>query len=117
MNFWVNWVRDNFSRLIKKEWLEVPEYLPHPLQAGFYQLSIAENYCQINNYAISLSDGSRLHVHEYKDGRLIIHRDKYDPDKGIVDTTLHFFTETNIGKTVGIGIVMGILGTVFLKGK
>lgn len=117
MNFWIDWIRNNFFRFVNGEWLQVPEYLPHPEYAGFAQIGIAENHGQINNYAVSFADGSRLHIHEYQDGRLVAHRDKYDPDKGVINTALHFFTETNVGKVAGICLIVAAIGTALIKGQ
>jgi hypothetical protein len=57
---------------------------------------------------VSCSDGSRIHVHEFPDGRLVAHRDRYDPDAGFGHAVAHLLTETFVGPLVAVGIALVI---------
>jgi hypothetical protein len=47
----------------------------HPARCGFQRLSIAMNVGQIEDWGLSLPDGSRIHAWLMRDGRWIVHRD------------------------------------------
>ncbi len=53
-----------------------------------------------------MDDGSRVHVHEFPDGRRFVHRDRHDPDQGFGHMLAHLFTETWVGPAA---VVAGLL--------
>lgn len=53
------------------------EWLPHPLQAGFYP-SIGTPKAQDRDFRYCMEDGSGIHVREYRD-RYEVHWDEFDP--------------------------------------
>lgn len=48
------------------------------------------------DYAQSLCDGSRIHI-QCKGHKIMIHRDRWDPEKDFASFVLHGFLETPIG--------------------
>lgn len=103
---WLEWLDDNLRRLSRRARLQAPSWLPHPAEAGFAESSIAEPHGQARDWVLSLSDGSRVHVHEHEDGRLVVHRDRYDPSAGPLRAVAHFLIETRAGKaTLAVGAV------------
>lgn len=50
-----------------------------------------------------MSDGSRIHVHAYHDGRRVVHRDQYDPARGIGPLIAHLAADTPLGILALIG--------------
>lgn len=109
---WLTWIRGNLGALRSGRWVRAPHWLPHPSQAGFKRLDIAEPNGQVADYALSLRDGSRIHAHEHDDGSLVVHRDKWDPDRSLLHAVVHFFGETKLG--IGTLVVGGVLGTVYV---
>jgi hypothetical protein len=104
--FWELWFRDNWEALTAGH-VPVPTWLPHPSQAGFRRLQFSTPSGQVADWGLSLTDRSRIHVHQHADGRLVAHRDKYDPDAGLGSLLAHVFTETGIGKlALVVGVVM-----------
>jgi hypothetical protein len=92
-----------------------PPELPHPSVSGFVRPRMTEDCGQADDWAIALSDGSRLHVHEYAAGPLVVHRDKVDPGSGTLRALWHVATETCVGgAVVRIG---AIAATVLLIGR
>ena len=113
---WVEWIEDNVELLSKGYKLDANN-LPHPIVSGFKSLEIAEDHEQIADYTISLPNKERLHVWEFKDGSLVAHIDKYDPDVGPINAAMHIATETRIGKDItslAFGFLIGY-GLVKLK--
>lgn len=67
-------------------------------------LSIALPVGQIEDRAISLPDGSRLHWQRFPDGSTKVHKDEYDPKASPLHAVLHVANETPYGtivKTIG----------------
>ena len=110
---WSGWIRQNFRRLRAGAKVRVPHWLPHPHHAGFKQLELAEDHGQIDDYAKSLSDGSRIHVHVHRDGTMVAHRDKYDPDHSPGRAVAHVLFETVAGVVIltvgGVAVVGGLI--------
>lgn len=102
---WMAWLDGNWSLLANGGWVVLPGWLPHPGDVGFKCLGVAEDVGQVRNWVHALSDGSRLHVHEFAEGGLVVHRDRHNPDEGLVSSVLHFFLETKAGKVAGIALL------------
>ena len=94
---WHLWIRDNWNALTTGAKLEAPQWLPAPAHSGFAAQPFASPEGQAADWTLSLNDRSRIHVHEYKDGRRVVHRDKHDPDQGLGDMIAHLVTETPLG--------------------
>ena len=96
--YWQNWISTNWSVLATGQKLRAPVWLPHPRYSGLERTSLAEPVGQVEDWAISCSDGSRIHVHEYNDGSMFVHRDETDPQRGPVEAVWHWLTESTSGK-------------------
>lgn len=109
---WALWLATVERRLRGGEQVAAPSNLPDPREAGFRLLSLAEPVGQIADFAMSLADGSRYHIHQFADGRRVVHRDEYDPDRSFAHAFGHFVSETKTGK---IGLVaVGVAGVALL---
>lgn len=85
--------------------LEVPFHV-HPMGCGFQRLPIAMNVGQMEDWGLSLPDGSRIHLWRTTDGRWIAHRDATDPSVSPLHAAVHVLTETPFGAAVaflGVG--------------
>jgi hypothetical protein len=100
---WDGWIRFNWSALVSGRKIEVPPTLGPLHHAGFSQTKMASSEGQVSDWALSLSDRSRLHVHVYADGRRIVHRDQHDPALGPFDMIAHLVKETPIGLLAAVG--------------
>jgi hypothetical protein len=79
-------------------------------------LSFAEPHGQIQDWALSLADGSRLHVHVRGNGTKYIHRDATDPSISPFHAAWHVATETSAGPIV-IGIAAFAAAAVIASRK
>lgn len=81
---------------------------PEQLEAaGFRRFSMAMSVGQIANWALPLTDRSRLHIHQFENGAMVVHRDKHDPGLGPLDLAAHLLTETFVGPVLGVaGVLM-----------
>lgn len=104
---WSSWIDSAWPKLTAGAKLEVPRHLPHPKHAGFSPESIATPEGQCADWVLSYNDESRVHVHEYCDGRRVVHRDQYDPNQGLGNLLAHLVFETALVPVVllGIGLV------------
>jgi hypothetical protein len=102
MSLWNTWIMDNWQLLLKRKHLPVPTWLPHRALSGFKAFTMSTPAGQCRDWSIPPPDGSRIHVHEFPDGRLVAHRDRFDPDRGIVHAAAHFFSETEVGLTAAV---------------
>jgi hypothetical protein len=96
---WMMWIGENWDELEARKKLTVPSWFPHPATVGFKQESITTPAGQCRDWVLPLSDESRIHVHEFEDGRLVAHRDKYDPNSSPLNAIAHFVHETEIGRS------------------
>lgn len=55
---------------------------------------------QVSDYALSLDDGSRVHVQCFKDGGVVAHVDRFDPARGLLTTVAHLWFDTPVGPAV-----------------
>ncbi|NMO14140.1 hypothetical protein HPC49_22035 [Pyxidicoccus fallax] len=62
----------------------------------------------MDDWVLSLNDGSRIHLHQQANGIFIAHRDVTDPKRGLLPALWHWVTESKSGK------VAAVLGTVAL---
>lgn len=91
---WVNWITEKWSALSAGEKIEAPSWLGAPHQAGFHLIPMAHPVGQVRNWGLAMSDGSRIHIHEFGDGRYVAHRDKHDPSRGFESSVAHLMQET-----------------------
>jgi hypothetical protein len=110
----MNWERWNWEQLLGQQRdalasgtkIVVPRHFGPLANAGFRPTSLASQEGQASDWALSRPDGSRIHVHVYKDGRRVAHRDKFDPDRGIGPALAHLTLDTPY---VAIALVVGLL--------
>jgi hypothetical protein len=108
---WQQWLAAEWPCLRAHGRSCVPAELGHPREAGFAPAVIAEQQGQVGDWVLPLSDGSRLHVHEYPDGALVAHVDAIDPGRGVGAALRHVATETTLGRLVvvqGFGALLGV---------
>jgi len=103
---WSSWIGSSWPCLVTGGKIEVPPDLPHPASVGFQFVGTAMPNGQVADWALSFSDGIRVHLHEFADGRIVAHRDRYDPARGILDAIRHLFLETPLGVA---GVVLGVV--------
>lgn len=82
-----------------------PGWLPPPAVAGFARIEVASPEGQVADWGLSFDDGSRVHIHEYADGRRVVHRDQHDPANGFWSTVSHLLSETWVGPVLGVVLV------------
>lgn len=111
---WTAWLQRASTALSRGHKVRVPAWLPHPAAVGFAALEFAEDHGQERDWIAPQPDGSRLHAHEYADGTLVLHRDRYDPGAGALEALVHVATETKLGRaTLLLGGIW--LGAKFLS--
>ena len=98
MRSWWIWLEQQWPRLTAGDSLEVPAWLPHPATAGFSLTQMAEPAGQCMDWVASATDGSRVHVHDLCDGRMVVHRDPTDPARGPLHAAWHWLFESNSGR-------------------
>ena len=107
MGAWAEWLAPRWPELVNGAHLEVAPELPHPAKDAWpwERIPIAEPHGQIDDWALSLSDGSRLHVHVFED-RTTVHRDAIDPAGGPLAALRHYVNEGRTAPAVmGAGLV------------
>ena len=102
---WIDWVSRNWVALDAAKKVSAPSYLLHPASAGFVRETIATNEGQSADWVLPLADGSRIHVHEFVDGRLVVHRDRIDPNRSPLHAVTHFALETELGRFLAVVLV------------
>lgn len=105
----MRWLTPDWDRLRAGEKIEFT-FPVHPQAFGFSRITLAEQVGQAEDWALSMSDGSRLHLWLMPAGRWIMHRDAVDPARGPIQAVVHAVTESNAGKfflfaalVVGVG--------------
>lgn len=96
---WPSWIASIWPELCEGRRFVLPAELAAPERVGFARV-IAEPIGQIDDLALSLRDGSRLHVQRWPNGMRIVHRDRLDPRRGLVTATIHWLTEAPTGRAV-----------------
>lgn len=110
---WQNWITAVWPRLAGGERLVAPMYLLHPQWSGFVKTELAEAAGQIGDWAVSMTDGSRVHVHENADGSMVVHRDAVDPGRGFIEAVVHTVTESNWLKAIaGVALLFLVIGGI-----
>jgi hypothetical protein len=54
------------------------------------------------DYALPLASGGRVHAQCFDGDRLRFHFDRYDPNRGLAEWTLHALLETPVGLVLGL---------------
>lgn len=101
---WMTWVNSNWGTLTSGGRVAVPGGFPHPSLSGFEKPPMAEPDGQVDDWVLSLTDGSRIHVHVMPNGQLIAHRDATDPKGGLLPALWHWATESKSGR---LAVVVG----------
>lgn len=110
MREWLDWYDIERARFLGGVERDAPPTLPHPATVPeMTPLAFAEPRGQVADWGFGLPDGSRLHVQGWPDGRLIVHRDKWNPARGWVSAGVHIATETVAGGIL-LSVLTGILG-------
>lgn len=113
--FWNQWLAASWADLHRGSRVSVPTWLPHPRWSGFETPPLAEPAGQTADWVRSLSDGSRLHIHEFADGRMVAHRDPTDPKRGPLHAVWHWATESTSGRLAVLALsalaVVKLVGT------
>lgn len=107
---WKAWIDANWQQLKRGEKIDAPRWLGPPSAGGFRPQAFASPEGQTADWTLSLTDRSRIHIHEFADGRRRVHRDVHDPDQGFLDMIAHLFKETPWG-LVGLGIGLAVLAS------
>jgi len=105
------WLRPYWSALCAGKKIQIP-FRQHPATLGFQRIALAEYVGQVENWALSLQDGSRLHLWLLADGRWVMHRDPTDPARGPVHAALHLLTETRVGPVLLLGLAVVGVGSL-----
>jgi hypothetical protein len=101
---WMGWINQNWQRLVSGDKINAPIGLAAPEEAGFEMIEVAHPVGQSRDWGLSVSDGSRIHVHEYADGRRVVHRDAHNPKRGLGPMLAHLMQETPYGAlAIGAG--------------
>ena len=109
----MHWLDPLWPKLRAGEKLDVA-FAVHPQHLGFRRLAFAEGHGQLEDWAMSLPDGSRLHLWHMPDGCWILHRDTIDPARSPLHAALHVATATKLGRTVLLGAALVGIASAFL---
>lgn len=107
MNRWLQLSIDQLRAGKKVDWPSA--YLGHPTAHGFSTkggpfLQVG----QCRDWTLGLADGSRLHAHlDCETGRILVHRDRFDPSRGLLHAIAHLVAETPAGP------ILGLMGLAF----
>lgn len=107
-NDWLSWATVHWPSLVGGAKINAPFWLAAPVDAGFEVIEIAHPVGQVRDWGLALTDGSRIHVHEYADGRRVVHRDVHDPKRGLGPMLAHLMQETPYG-ILALGITAMVL--------
>jgi len=99
---WQDWISFNWRPLAGGARLEAPRWLPHPSTEGMRRIELAAPSGQVADWVLPYNDHSRIHVHELADGRLMVHRDQYDPDVSPAHALAHLIAENFLLTCAGI---------------
>lgn len=94
---WNGWIYSNKEPLVAGAKIAAPQWLGSPSLGGLRPITSAAYEGQVRDWGLSLHDGSRIHVHEYPDGRYVAHRDSHDPDRGVGNMVAHLVFDTPLG--------------------
>ena len=102
--YWTHWIAKQWPLLSRGRHVIAPAWLPHPAHVGFTRVALATPSGQVADWSLAYDDGSRVHIHEYADGRMVVHRDCLDPDRSIGGLVNHLLGETLVGP-----VLLGVL--------
>lgn len=108
---WIQWIRQNWSELVREKKLQASCELGDPGKEGFDRVTISMPKGRIADWALSCRDGSRIHVRRFPDGRFVVHRDRYDPQQGLGQTISHLMVETGVGPALFSGAVLAAISS------
>lgn len=94
---WMGWINQQWQRLLNGEKIDAPAWLAAPADAGFEAIEIAHPVGQSGDWGLPLTDDSRIHVHEFANGRRVVHRDVHNPKRGLGPMLAHVMQETPYG--------------------
>jgi hypothetical protein len=94
---WMAWITQHWQRFVNGEKIDAPIWFAPPADAGFEVIEIAHPVGQTRDWGLPLSDDSRIHVHEYANGRRVVHRDVHNPKRGLGPMLAHLMQETPYG--------------------
>lgn len=103
---WRAWTEQHWSALANGDAIALPEGMVHPRDAGFGVPWVRVGAGQVADWTRALPDGSRLHVHEYPEGLLVAHRDRWDPGRSPAHALLHVIAETPLGGLAARGVAL-----------
>jgi hypothetical protein len=89
---WGEYLRRAWPLFLKGQRVNVPQELRSTVRT-LRVPRVAKNVGQSGNYVLPCTDGSRIHVHEYADGRLVAHRDRTDPGRSPLHAVWHLLTD------------------------
>lgn len=101
------WLSIHWGALCAGKRIEVAFHV-HPACCGFQRLLIAMNVGQLEDWGLSLPDGSRIHLWLMPDGRWIAHRDATDPSLSLLHAAVHVLAATPIGAALAFLGVVGV---------
>ncbi len=110
MELWEQWLSARWSYLVAGQEIDATWQVPHPSTAGFTRTDLAEGHGQLVDWELAVTDGSRIHVHEFADGRLVVHRDAINPSRGPLEAMMHWFSESALGKAVFVTGSVALIG-------
>lgn len=102
---WTEWISGQWPVLASGQKIVAPLWLSHPSAAGFRPIGVATPSGQCADWGLPYPDGSRVHVHEFVDGRIVVHRDRFDPDAGPLSLLAHLLGETFVGPVL-VGVLV-----------
>ena len=104
---WMAWIHQNWQNLVSGKKIIAPGGFVAPAEAGFEAIGLAHPVGQTRDWGLSMTDGSRIHIHEFANGQRVVHRDKYDPKRGLGSALAHLMQETPYGiLACGIGALV-----------
>ena len=109
---WNTMIRPRWSELAagKKFDLLVAD-IYHPKNDPRFRKNTGWPVGQACDFTLSMTDGSRVHVQCFgTEGgmhRLRVHRDRWDPDSGLMHFILHAAFETPVGLMVAGAVLLG----------
>src|SRR5687768_10660111 len=109
---WSTWIDDNMERLSKGEKIVLEErLLGHPShRRDLFRPVDGFPDGQSCDCALSLDDGSRVHVQCYRcqvhgNALLRVHVDRWDPNHSLGHFVMHGLFETPVGPVLGIAAI------------
>ena len=112
---WDGLIASAWPHLVAGRQIEAPPGLPHPRWSGFESPLLAEPVGQSFDWVKSYADGSRIHVHEFSNGRLVVHRGATDPSVSPVHALWHWVTESTSGKVFAATAAAGTTALLIAK--